>query len=396
LKSPIDIADHQFMERALALAREGIALASPNPCVGALVVDTATGEVLGSGTHTYDGKKHAEILALEQAGERARGKTLYLNLEPCSHQGRTGPCADAVIQAGVQRVVAAMEDPNPQVSGRGLAKLRSVGIEVVVGICEEEARRLNEAFAKYIRTRKPLVILKSAMTLDGKIASGHVNSEPAASAQGGGRLPAAGTTTSWITGEAARAHVQQLRHAADAILVGVGTVLADDPLLTDRTGMPRRRPLLRVILDSHLRLSPQSRLVQTAQEDLLVISSSPDAGKRRELEARGVKVEDLPSGPVAGRPDWECLVKLLGKLEITSLLIEGGATINGAALASGICDKVFFFYAPKVLGSSGAVPFAEGGGFREMSDAISVKGLRLHRLDEDFAVEGYLRDPYDL
>jgi diaminohydroxyphosphoribosylaminopyrimidine deaminase/5-amino-6-(5-phosphoribosylamino)uracil reductase len=233
------------------------------------------------------------------------------------------------------------------------------------------------------------------MTLDGKIASSH-GKEPAASAYDGGKLPVSGKSASWITGEAARAHVQQLRHAADAILVGVGTVLADDPLLTDRSGLPRRRPLLRVILDSHLRLSTESRLVQTAQDDLLVICSSPDDGKRRELEARGVRVTDIPSGPTAGRPDWECLVKMLGELEITSLLIEGGATVNGAALESGICDKVLFYYAPKILGSSGAVPFAESGGFRTMANAISVKAVRLHRLGEDFAVEGYLRDPYDL
>jgi diaminohydroxyphosphoribosylaminopyrimidine deaminase / 5-amino-6-(5-phosphoribosylamino)uracil reductase len=386
LQSPIEIADQQYMQRALALAREGIALASPNPCVGALVADPSTGEVLGSGTHTYDDRKHAEILALEQAGERARGKTLYLNLEPCSHQGRTGPCADAVIEAGVQRVVAAMQDPNPEVAGAGFARLRAAGIEVAVGVCELEARYLNEAFAKYIRTRKPLVTLKSAMTLDGKIASGRGSSSP----QGG-------TTASYVTGEAARAHVHQLRHAADAILVGVGTALADDPMLTDRTGLPRRRPLLRVILDSSLRLSPESRLVKSVQNDLLVLCSSAGGGKRRELEARGVKIEDIPADSAGGgRPDFEEVVKCLGKLEITSLLIEGGATVNGSALASGICDKVFFFYAPKILGSSSAVPFADGSGFRSMSDSVSVKNLRLHRLGEDFAVEGYLRDPYDL
>ena len=271
MQSPIEIADQQYMQRALTLAREGIALTSPNPCVGALIVDSSTGEVLGSGTHTYDGRKHAEILALEQAGERARGKTLYLNLEPCSHQGRTGPCADAVIEAGVQRVVAAMQDPNPKVAGAGFARLRAAGIEVAIGVCEQEARYLNEAFAKYIRTRKPLVILKSAMTLDGKIASGCGSSSP----QGG-------TTASYITGEAARAHVHQLRHAADAILVGVGTALADDPMLTDRTGLPRRRPLLRVILDSSLRLSPESRLVKSVQDDLLC---SAPRGRRQTARA---------------------------------------------------------------------------------------------------------------
>jgi diaminohydroxyphosphoribosylaminopyrimidine deaminase/5-amino-6-(5-phosphoribosylamino)uracil reductase len=372
------------MQRALNLAAEGVGLASPNPCVGAVVVDSQTGEVLGSGTHTYAGKKHAEILALEQAGERARGQTLYLNLEPCSHQGRTGPCADAVIQAGVKRVVAAMQDPNPLVAGKGFDKLRSAGIEVVVGVCEEDARYLNEAFARYIRTGKPLVILKSAMTLDGKIASGR-----------GSSSPEGGTTASYITGETARVHVHQLRHAVDAILVGVGTVLADDPLLTDRTGLPRRRPLLRVILDSHLRLSPESRLVKTAQQDLLVFCAAADERKRSELEKRGVRVMEVGTGG-DGRPDFERILKCLGEMEITGLLIEGGAVINGAALSAGICDKVFFFYATKILGSSNAVPFAEWPGRRSMEQALAIHDMRLHRMGEDFAVEGYLQNPYNL
>jgi diaminohydroxyphosphoribosylaminopyrimidine deaminase/5-amino-6-(5-phosphoribosylamino)uracil reductase len=389
MPSPAPSNDEFWMQRALDLAREGIGLTSPNPCVGALVVDQSTGEVLGSGTHTYIGRKHAEVLALEQAGVRARGKTLYLNLEPCSHQGRTGPCADAVIQAGVRRVVAAMEDPNPQVAGRGFGRLRAAGIEVAVGVCEREARYLNEAFAKYIRTRKPLVTLKSAMTLDGKIASARERADSAA------QFGAGGTTTSWITGEAARAHVHQLRHAVDAILVGVGTVLADDPLLTDRTGLPRRRSLLRVILDSRLRLPPEARVVSTAQDDLLVLCSFPDDLKRRALEARGARVQCLPAGGGGeGRPDLQCVVQHLGELQITSLLIEGGAAVNGAALAAGICDKIFFFYAPKILGTSKAVPFADWPGMRSMDQAIAIKELRLHRWGEDFAIEGYLRDPY--
>src|SRR5580700_7913939 len=230
--------DEPFLRRALDLARQGIGLTSPNPCVGAVIVD-AKGIIIGAGSHTYDGMKHAEILALEEAREKARGATLYINLEPCSHQGRTAPCADALIAAGISRVVACMEDPNPLVSGQGFTNLRGAGITVSSGILEEQAKPLNESFAKYIRHHTPLVTLKVAMTLDGKIAPPPKQSAPAARIRNS-------TRADWITGESARAHVHELRHQNDAILVGVGTVIADDPLLTERSGHPRRRPLLRV------------------------------------------------------------------------------------------------------------------------------------------------------
>ncbi len=385
----IQSADENFMRQALELARQGIALASPNPCVGAVAVDESSGEVLGRGTYTYAGVKHAEVIALEQAGERARGATLYLNLEPCSHQGRTGPCADAVIQAGVRRVVAAMEDPNPLVSGKGLAKLRAAGIEVTLGVCEEEARLLNEAFARHVRTRKPLVILKTAMTLDGKIAP------PPGESENPSALGSRGATGGWITSEQARAHVQELRHAVDAIMVGVGTIIADDPLLTDRTGLPRRRPLLRVILDSRLRLPLESRVVKTFRDDLIIVCSFAEEKRRSELERRGIRVQQVGLGESRdGRPDLRRVVERLGEMEVISLLIEGGAMVNWTALATGVVDKVFFYYAPKILAGSGAVPFATGAGFRRMSEAAYVKNFRVHRFGEDFAVEGYLRDPY--
>jgi diaminohydroxyphosphoribosylaminopyrimidine deaminase / 5-amino-6-(5-phosphoribosylamino)uracil reductase len=379
--------DEQFMQRALDLARLGTALVSPNPCVGAVLVD-ANSEVIGEGTYTYEGLKHAEILALEQAGERVRGATLYINLEPCSYQGRTGPCADAVVKAGVRRVVAAIEDPNPQVQGRGFQKLRAAGIEVITGVSEEEARRLNEAFAKHIRTRTPLVVLKAAMTLDGKIAP------PPGESENPSALGAGGATGGWITNEEARAHVHELRHAMDAIMVGVGTVVADDPMLTDRTGLRRRRPLLRVILDSRLRMPLESRVARTCRDDVLVLCSFAEEKKRRELEQRGIRVEQVALGGPDGRPDLGRIVQRLGELDITSVLIEGGAMVNWAALASGIVDKVFMYYAPKILAGSGSVPFAAGTGFRRMSEAAHVKNIRLYRFGEDFAVEGYLRDPY--
>jgi len=263
---PPKSTDELFMTRALELAREGIALASPNPCVGAVVVDER-GRIVGSGTHKYDGIKHAEVIALEQAGEQARGNTLYLTLEPCSHQGRTAPCADAVIAAAIARVVIATRDPNPLVSGKGIDKVRAAGIDVTEGVLEAHAKKLNEGWAKYIRTKLPFVTLKAAMTLDGKIAPPPGESDnPTALGAGTGAL-------GWITSEVARAHVQELRHAHDAILVGVGTVIADDPLLTDRTGLSRRRPLLRVVLDSRLRIPMESRIVKTAKDDVIVFAS---------------------------------------------------------------------------------------------------------------------------
>jgi diaminohydroxyphosphoribosylaminopyrimidine deaminase / 5-amino-6-(5-phosphoribosylamino)uracil reductase len=366
-------------------------LASPNPYVGAVIVD-AQGGIVGTGVYTHDGVKHAEIIALEQAGGKARGGTLYINLEPHSHQGRTPPCTDALIAAGIHRVVASMPDPNPKVSGRGFEKLRAAGVHVEVGQLEAEARRLNEAFARYIRHGVPLVTLKTAMTLDGKIApSAAVGSNRAAGTPAGG----------WITGETARAHVQQQRHQSDAILVGVGTILADDPLLTDRSGHPRRRPLLRVILDSHLRLPLESRLVQsiandgTLKSDVLVFCSSGEGKKKLELEALGVRVEQLTSTAPDGRPDLHAILRRLGQLEITSVMIEGGSAVNGASLAAGVADKVFLYYAPKIIASEGSVPFASGAAFHRPAEPLHVKHLHLHRFGEDFAVEGYLRDPYE-
>jgi len=376
--------DELHMREALDLARAGIALTSPNPCVGAVIVDDA-GKVVGSGSHTYDGLKHAETLAIEQAGSRARGATLYVNLEPCSHQGRTPPCANAILSAGIIRVVAAMEDPNPLVAGQGFARLRDAGVQVEVEILKSEAQKLNEAFARYIRHKTPLITLKTAMTLDGKIAPEPSPIEVA----GPGNV-----TRGWITSDFARKHVQQLRHQHDAILVGVGTILADDPLLTDRTGLPRRRPLLRVILDSRLRLPPESRLVQHVNADVLVLCSILDIDRKRALENRGVRVEQVAAARPDGRPDFRTVARHLGEQQITSLLIEGGATVNWDALAAGVVDKIFFYYAPKILAGSGSVPFAVGEGFRRMSDAAHVKSIAIHRFGEDFAVEGYLKDPY--
>ncbi|MGH9594814.1 MAG: bifunctional diaminohydroxyphosphoribosylaminopyrimidine deaminase/5-amino-6-(5-phosphoribosylamino)uracil reductase RibD, partial [Bryobacteraceae bacterium] len=267
------IVDLQHMYRALDLARRGEALASPNPMVGAVLV--RGGRVVGEGFHAYAKKKHAEIVAIEAAGKRARGATLYVTLEPCSHTGRTGPCADALIAAGVRRVVAAMRDPNPAVAGRGFRKLRSAGIAVHVGLREAEAAQLNEPYARWIATRKPLVTLKAAMTVDGCIAW----------------PPRIGKKRRWITSRISRAEVQRMRHQSDALLTGIGTVLADDPQLTDRTGRPRRKPLLRVVLDSRLQLPLKSSLARTAKNGLLVFTARPLGTPRaRRLLRAGVEL----------------------------------------------------------------------------------------------------------
>ncbi|MGA9510718.1 MAG: bifunctional diaminohydroxyphosphoribosylaminopyrimidine deaminase/5-amino-6-(5-phosphoribosylamino)uracil reductase RibD [Candidatus Sulfotelmatobacter sp.] len=388
---PDPLTDNQFLDRALDLARQGAGLASPSPYVGAIIT-SADGNIAGTGSYTYDGLKHAEVLALEQAGDRARGGTLYINLEPHCHQGRTPPCTDALIAAGIQRVVACMPDPNPKVSGRGFEQLRAAGIPVEVGGFEAEARQLNEAFARFIRHGIPLVTLKSAMTLDGKIAPpAVVESDRKAGIPPGG----------WITGETARAHVHEQRHRSDAILVGIGTILADDPLLTDRSGKTRRRPLLRVILDSHLQLPLNSRLVQTvlnngtSNNDVLVFYCHAEENKKKELEAHGIQVEQLSAASSYVHLDMRAVLRRLGQREITSLMIEGGATVNGSALAAGVVDKLFLYYAPKILALDGSIPFASGTTLPGAVQIPQVRHLQIHRFAEDFAVEGYLRDPYD-
>jgi len=384
-------SDEQFLRQALDLARKGIGLASPNPVVGAVIVD-ANGVVVGTGVYTYAGLKHAEVLALAEARDRARGGTLYINLEPHAHQGRTPPCTDALIAAGIHRVVACMADPNPKVSGLGFEKLRAAGVAAELGGLAAEARRLNEDFARYIRYGVPLVTLKSAMTLDGKIAP-PPNALTVRKSEG----PAGG----WITGEAARANVHEQRHESDAILVGVGTILADNPLLTDRSGKARRRPLLRVILDSQLRLPVESRLVRSVKRengfdsDVLVFCCQADGAKKCVLQDRGIRVEQLPRSSSHGRPEIGAVMRRLGELEISSVLIEGGSTVNTAALAAGIVDKVFLYYAPKLMPVAGAVPFICESGFSSKGNVLHVKHPRLHRFGEDFAVEGYFRDPYE-
>jgi diaminohydroxyphosphoribosylaminopyrimidine deaminase / 5-amino-6-(5-phosphoribosylamino)uracil reductase len=370
--------DIRFMQHALELARKGVALASPNPTVGSVIV--RDGEIVGEGFHQYERRDHAEIVALESAKEKARGAVLYVTLEPCSHQGRTGPCTEAIIAAGVARVVAATEDPNPVSSSRGFERLRQAGIEVVTGICEEEARRLNEGFACWIRTKKPFVTLKSALTLDGQLALPEWGSN---SARNTGRRGA-----DWITSEESRAEVHRMRHASDALLTGIGTILADDPQLTDRSGLRRRRRLLRAVLDSKLRMRPNSRFVNTAEGDLLALTAaSLRSPKARKLRDAGVEVVRTKSKN--GRIDLPAVLAELGRREMLSVLLEAGPTLNGAALAAGIVHKLVLFYASKIAGAS-TVPFALARNFK--SPGFQSAGM--HQCGPDFAIEGYLRDPY--
>lgn len=383
---PDHTADDELLRRALELARQGVGLASPNPCVGAIIAD-ANGNIVGTGTYTYAGVKHAEIIALEAAGTRARGGSLYINLEPHAHQGRTPPCTDALIQAGVRRVAACMPDPNPKVSGRGFAQLRAAGVHVEVGRFQGQAWQLNEGFARYIRHGVPFVTLKSAMTLDGKIAPSRLDERVTLDQ---------GFSGTWITGEAARAHVQELRHQHDAILVGIGTILTDNPLLTDRSGRPRRRPLLRVILDSRLRLPLESSLVQSAasarESDLVVFCSMPDEQKAKSLERLGIRVEKIATGRKGERPGLQAVLRRLAEMEITSVMIEGGARVNGAALGADVVDKAFLYYAPMVSGWVDAVSFSDAPQLRQ--SPMRFNHVRVHHFGEDLAVEGYLHDPY--
>ncbi len=359
------------MAEALGLARQGVALTSPNPMVGCVI---ARGDVVvGRGFHTWDRVKHAEVLALEEAGDQARGADVYVTLEPCSHTGRTGPCADALIAAGVARVFAASGDPNPQVDGEGFRRLRAAGIEVfLLEEFEEAAAALNEPFFHFAKTGKPLVTLKCAVTLDGKISAPVDN-------------------TGWITSIRARAHVQTLRHAADVMVTGSGTVLADNPLLTDRSGLPRSRKLLRVVLDSTLRIPLHSRLVESVDGDLLIATTSAASPERRAaLEARGVEVRVF-DGP-RGRVDIRDVVAELAARKYLSVMIEAGSMVNWAALDSGVVDKVFLYYAPKILGGLQSLPLAGGAGRQRRTDALVLERTKLHEIPPDeFAVEAWVK-----
>jgi len=367
--------DRYWMQRALELARRGIGVCSPNPVVGCVILDRA-GQVVGEGWHEYDLRDHAEVVALreagEHAGERLRGGTAYVTLEPCNHTGRTPPCTQALIAAGLARVVAATIDPNLAVAGGGMDHLRGAGLRTSVGVCEREARRLNEGFARWSQHQRPFVLMKVAMSLDGRIA------------------PPPGQQLArefyWITCEEARAAVQPLRWQADAAMVGVDTVLADDPMLTDRSGLRRRRPLLRIVLDSALRMPLDSKMVATAQDDVAIFTVSNDEARMRELTGRGVRVEVLPAE--AGRVPLGKVLDKLGEEGILTLLTETGTRLNTALLAGGLVDRIHLFVSPQIMGSD-AVP-----AFRGMANAIEMAEVEVERYGNDLGLCSLLKDPW--
>ena len=354
-----------MMDRALELAARGVGLVSPGPLVGCVIVNPE-GEVVGEGFYVYEDVKHAETMALQQAGEKARGGSAYVSLEPHAHHARTAPCTGALIAAGVKRVVAPIEDPNPRVSGKGFEHLRAAGVDVQIGLLAREAERLNEKYLHYMRTGLPFVHLKLAVSLDGKIATRTGDSR-------------------WVAGPESRARAHELRHAYDAILIGAGTASIDDPLLTDRSGMPRRRPLVRVVLDDKLELTSESRLATSAAQGPVIVFTGKevDSDKAGKLEAQNVEIVR------SDRRDLLSVLQQLGSRSLESVLVEGGAGVAGAFVDAGLVNKATFFIAPKIVGGLNA-PSAVGGlGGERMVDALVLEDLEIVRRGADIEVTGY-------
>jgi len=356
--------DEKYMRLALDLARKAKGRTSPNPMVGAVIV--RDGEIVGTGYHQKAGTPHAEVHAIADAGDKTKDATIYVSLEPCSHYGRTGPCTEAIIEAGISRVVMAMPDPNPRVSGKAI--LESHGIEVTTGILEDEAQKLNEVFIKYINTGLPFVILKTAMSLDGKIATYSGKSK-------------------WITSEESRNIVHQIRNEVDAVIAGIGTVIADNPSLTTRLPDGNGRDAIRIILDSHARISLESKVLNLNSTAKTIVAVTPSAPKDKTDKIRQ-KAEVLIVPEKYSRIDICELMKTLGKMEITSVLIEGGSEVNASAIKSGIVDRVMFFIAPKLMGGRNAPGPIGGDGVDDPSEAIKLKDVSVTQIGEDILVTG--------
>jgi len=363
--------DLYFMRRALRLAAKAKGHTSPNPMVGAVV--EKKGYILGEGYHAQAGADHAEAVALARAGRASRGATLYVNLEPCCHQGRTPPCVEEIISRGIRRVVASMEDPNPLVSGKGFSRLREAGIKVEVGLLGEEASKLNEAFIKFIRTGRPFVILKGALSLDGKIAT-------------------MGGVSRWITGEEARRHVHRLRNQVDAVLVGIGTVLRDDPLLTTRLPNRKGKDPIRVIVDSQARTPLNAQVLRSGSPSLTIIAVSEGVPEDRleGLKRTGAKILSLPG---EGRVSLSKLFARLGEMGVMSIMIEGGAEVNASALEEALVDKLILFYAPILIGGKDAPSLIGGRGVESLHKAFPIHSVKVRRFGADIMVEGYLCSP---
>ena len=357
--------DRRMMGYALDLAARGVGQVSPGPLVGCVIV-SPSGEGVGEGFYLFADVKHAETIALEIAGEKARGGTAYVSLEPHAHHGRTPPCTDALIAAGIKRVVAPIEDLNPKVSGKGFAHLRAAGIMVDTGLMREEAEQVNEAYLHYMSTGMPFVHLKLAVSLDGKIATRTRHSR-------------------WITGPESRARAHELRHVYDAILVGAGTAEIDDPQLSDRSGLPRRRPLLRVILDDEVRLSPDSQLAATTQKAPVIVFGNESANHADVLRSKGVEIVNSTRGDLPG------VLRELGNRSIQSVLVEGGSTVAGEFLDVGLVNKVTFLIAPKIIGGADAPGAVGGRGVDVMSQALELERVTVVRRGSDIEVTGYPR-----
>ncbi len=357
--------DKYYMQQAIDLAARGEGFTSPNPVVGAVVIKKD--RIVGRGWHEAAGRPHAEVVAIDDAGSQAKGADLYVTLEPCHHTGRTPPCTRKILESGISRVVIGMRDPNPHVTGGGADYLRDRGLSVVVGVEKDQIARQLEWFVKYVRTGRPLVTLKCALTLDGCLATRTGDAK-------------------WVTGEAARAHVHYLRHISDAIMVGSQTVKTDDPRLTARLEGQNTRDPQRIILDSGLGIDENARLLHldSDAETILVVGGDYDHQKRKRLEDAGIRV--METEQKNGHIDLAMLMKRLGEMEITSLLIEGGAQVAGAALAAHIVDKVCLFYAPKILGGDDGIPMCRGKGPERMQDALSVKNVSTERYGTDIMI----------
>lgn len=363
------MGDEEFMREALRIAKNALGRTSPNPLVGAVVVKD--GKIIAEGWHRQAGTPHAEIHALNMAGELARGATLYVTLEPCSHFGRTPPCAQKIIDCGIKKVVAAMKDPNPKVSGRGFELLKSAGIEVEVGICESEARKLNEIFIKWIKTGLPFVTMKFASSLDGKIATATGESQ-------------------WITCLESRKFVHKLRDINDAVLVGIGTVLADNPSLTTR--LIEGKSPIRVILDSKARISLDSKvLTDKSARTIIAVTENAPPEKISALKACGAEVI------IAGyeQIDLKMLMKMLAAQEITSILVEGGGQVHFSMMKAGLVDKIYGFIAPKIIGGSKSLTAVEGEGFLKLSEAMTLKNFTSEKIGEDILISGYVKGDFD-
>ncbi len=359
----------RFMKRALELAEKGMGYVNPNPLVGAVIV--RNGKVIGEGYHERYGEAHAEINAFRNANENVKGAEMYVTLEPCSHYGKTPPCARAIVEKGIRRVIVAMIDPNPEVAGRGIQILKDQGIEVVTGILKEESKKLNEIFIKYITTNQPFCIMKTAMTLDGKIASRTGDSR-------------------WITNKASRDYVHQLRHRLAGIMVGAGTIIEDDPLLTTRLSGQEGRNPIRIIVDTSAKIPLDAKVLDSDHRIKTIIATTEfaKASKIKALEEKGAEIIILPTKD--NRVDLNKLMKKLGEKKIDSVLLEGGSELNYSALEAGIVDKVNAFIAPKIIGGADAKTSVGGAGRLLMKDAIWLREVNFRNFDEDIMIEGYI------